>query len=277
MSCDETMRHDRRAVRTALERSVVGVDLTVDDTGNFAPHDFWLKTTGLDEFYHVALDLLGALDGCDVVDCGCGPGHTAVMLYRRGARVHAFDPSLECIETAKLVRNANAAEIDLTQQSFETLDYPSDSFDCTFGSCVIHHTEVDKTVAQLGRILKPGGRGVFIENSDRNPLLNLARRHLVGRFGIRKWSDDADEHPLKDDEITRMRRGFLGSLRVEYPQLVFFRLLDLYVFRRRSRVLTALLRGLDRSLGKSRWLRGYSYFRILVFVKTAAGPHAPQS
>lgn len=245
--------------------ATIDPEFLVTREGRYKPYEYWLSTCGLFDFYDFALDRMGDLTGRHILDCGCGPGHTAIMFTRRGATVEGFDVSDSELEKARMLAAANKVDISYTKQWFEEIDYPDASFDLAFGSCVIHHVDIPRAAAQLGRVLKPGGTAIFIENSNRNPLLMLARSRLVGRMGVPKYGDDEEEHPLRDDEIDVLRKTFPGQVNVHFPALVLFRLLDFYVFRRRSRILTLLMRGLDAAVGSIYWLRRYSYFQIIEF------------
>ncbi len=245
----------------------ISPDSYVSDNGRYEPYDYWLSTCGLYDYYNVSLDLLGNLDGKTLLDCGCGPGNTAIMFARRGARVHAFDIREENVEKARALSAANGVAVEVWQKDFENLDFPDESFDLAFGSCVIHHVAADRAAGELARLLKPGGKAVFIENSARNPLLMLARNRLVGSFGIPKYGDDDEEYPLTGAEIEKLRRAFPGKVEVLFPKLVLFRLIDFYIARRRWAWVTAMLRGLDQGLGSVPWLRSLGYFQIVVFEK----------
>lgn len=248
-----------------IDPSMVDPNQVVTAEGRYAPYEYWLTTCGLFDFYDYALDLMGDLKGKHIMDCGCGPGHTAIMFTRRGATVEGFDVSDSELEKAEVLAKANGCQIGYSNQYFEKINYADNSFDLAFGSCVIHHVEIDKAAQQLGRVLKPGGKAVFIENSNRNPFLMLARSKLVGRLGVPKYGDDEEEHPLRDDEIELLRKHFPGEVNIHFPALVLFRLLDFYIFRRRSKILTSMMRGLDKAVGSIYWLRRYSYFQIVEF------------
>lgn len=241
--------------------------LLVTEDGRYEPYDFWLTTCGLYTCYDYALDLLGDLDDQHILDCGCGAGHTSIMFTRRGATVQGFDIDANELRKAKALAEANGVQIDYARQRFEEIDYPDASFDMAFGSCVIHHVDVEKAVAQLGRVLKPAGRAVFIENSNRNRLLMFARNRIVGIFGVPKYGDDDEEHPLRGDEIKSMRAHFPGEIRLHWPTLVLFRLADFYLFRGRSEFLSRLMRGLDAVIGSVPYLRRFGYFQIIEFKK----------
>lgn len=240
-------------------------EMLVTRDGFYKPYEYWLSTCGLFDFYDYALDLMGDLNGKHMLDCGCGPGHTAIMFCRRGATAEGFDVDEGELEKARKLAAANGVDIRYTKQWFEEIDYADHSFDLAFGSCVIHHVQIDKAAKQLGRVLKPGGKAVFIENSNRNPLLMLARSKLVGRLGVPKYGDDDEEHPLRDDEIKLLRKNFPGEVKIHFPALVLFRLMDFYIFRRRSKTLTSLMRGLDKVVGSIYWLRRFGYFQIVEF------------
>jgi SAM-dependent methyltransferase len=244
-------------------------DSRVDEHGRYAPFDYWLSTCGLYDFYEAAIAELGELAGRTLVDCGCGPGHTAIMFARRGARVSAFDVDPANVELAQALCAANDVAVDVSRRDFERTGYADASFDLAFGSCVVHHVDVERAAVELGRILKPGGRAVFIENSARNPLLMLARRFVVGSCGIPKYGDDAEEHPLRRDELRRLARAFAGEVRVRFPSLVLFRLVDFYVTRRRWRWASRLLSGLDGLFGRVPGARRFGYFQLIVFEKRA--------
>jgi ubiquinone/menaquinone biosynthesis C-methylase UbiE len=241
----------------------------VGDDGWYAPHDYWLRLCGLYGHYRFALDLLGPLAGRQLLDCGCGKGHTSVMLAKRGAQVSAFDIAEPDLAIAARLAQANGVPLALYTLVFENLSFADASFDLAFGACVLHHVDIPRAMAELQRVLKPGGRAVFIENSARNPLLMLARRRLVGRLGIPRYGDD-HEHPLRPSDFAAMRQHFDGTVQVHHPEFVFFRLLDFYVLRQRVPLLGALLRSADRLCQRVPGLRGFGYFLVVQFDRRAA-------
>ena len=248
-----------------MDTTAIDPKLFIDRDGRYEPYEYWLTTCGLHDFYAVALDLMGDLQGRRIMDCGCGIGNTAIMFSRRGAEVEGFDVVDEVLDEARRIAAANDVPVSYSKQWFERIDYADASFDLAFGSCVLHHVDIAQAAQQLGRVLKPGGKAVFIENSNRNPLLMLARSRVVGRFGVPKYGDDDEEHPLRDDEIAILRKHFPGTVTVHFPALVLFRLADFYLFRRRSALLTSLMRGLDGAVGRIPGMRRYGYFQILEF------------
>lgn len=239
----------------------------VGKDGHYHPHDYWLSLCGLYELYAFALDRLGDVRGRALLDCGCGQGHTSVMLAKRGARVIAFDTSEQDLATARSLALANGVGIEHRSMPFEHLDLPDASFDVAFGACVLHHVDIPAACRELGRVLKPGARAVFIENSARNPVLMFARRFIVGSFGVPRYGDD-HEHPLTARDLDAMRSSFPGTFAVYYPDFLFFRLADFYIFQKRVGFLTSLTATLDRAFGKLPWIREFGYFKVIELTRS---------
>jgi SAM-dependent methyltransferase len=53
--------------------------------------------------------------------------------------------------------------------------FADDSFDIVIGASILHHLDLDRALAEIRRVLRPGGRGVFVEPLARNPLMRLGR------------------------------------------------------------------------------------------------------
>ena len=254
---------------TATARSRNDPDWVGDD-GYYQPHDYWLTLCGLYPQYGHALAQLGDVRGKQLLDCGCGKGHTSVMLAKHGAVVDAFDISEPDLAIAARLAQANGVNVRLSTLVFEELSYPDASFDLAFGACVLHHVDIPRAMLELQRVLKPGGRAAFVENSARNPLLMWARQRIVGRMGIPRYGDD-HEHPLRPSDFEKMREHFDGTVTIHYPEFVFFRLIDFYVLRRRVPVLSWLLRAADRVCQALPWVREFGYFLVVQFDRRADG------
>ena len=69
------------------------------------------------------------------------------------------------------------------------------TFDYVTGVFILHHLDLRRAVPEIHRVLRPGGKAVFVENSAYNGFLMLGRALLTGRFGIHK-SSSKDEYPL---------------------------------------------------------------------------------
>ncbi|MBX3346359.1 MAG: class I SAM-dependent methyltransferase [Nitrospira sp.] len=242
----------------------------VREDGWYAPYDYWLTLWGLYDLYAYALALLGDVKGKVLLDCGCGPGHTSVMLAKRGATVTAFDTADGQLDTARRLATANGVKVMFLCKPFEELDFPDASFDVVFGTFVLHHVDLPKASRQIARLLKPGGKAVFIENSALNPLLMAARSKVCGHFGVPQYSDE-HEHPLTRRDIATLQSAFPGACTIHFPSLLFFRLLDFYVFKKRWPWMTSLLLRCDQAAGSIPWIRRYGYLQIVELGKGTTG------
>ncbi|MCC2643865.1 MAG: rebM 2 [Nitrospira sp.] len=253
-----------------LDDNVAPSEELVREDGWYAPYDYWLTLWGLYDLYAYAMEILGDVKGKTLLDCGCGPGHTSVMLAKRGATVTAFDTAAGQLDTARRLAEANSVNVAFLCQPFEELNFPDESFDVVFGAFVLHHVDLPKASQQIARLLRPGGKAVFIENSALNPMLMVARSKLCGRFGVPQYSDD-HEHPLTRRDIATLRQAFPGACTIHYPSLLFFRLLDFYLFKKRWSWMTALLRRCDQSAGSIPFVRRYGYLQIVELGKATRG------
>lgn len=242
-------------------------DAFVREDGWYAPYEYWMSLWGLRELYAYGLRLLGDLHGREVLDCGCGRGHVSVMLAKRGARVTAFDTAQEELAIAERLAHANGVQVKFIREPFEELSFQDESFDLLFGTFVLHHVDLSRACQQIRRVLKPGGHAVFIENSALNPLLMAARTHICGRFGVARYGDN-HEHPLTRKDIAVMKAAFPETCQVHFPSLLLFRLVDFYIFKRRSPVLSALLKKLDNTLEKIPAFRPYGYLQVISLGKS---------
>jgi ubiquinone/menaquinone biosynthesis C-methylase UbiE len=141
-------------------------------------------TDGLEE--RLILDLLGSVDSLDVLDLGCGDGVLASMLARRGARVTGLDADPRMLAAARRRSKAESVELNLVQGRAETPPFPEDSFDRVVAVTVLCSVrEADRAIAELARVIRPGGRVVIGELGRWS--IWAAMRRIRGWFGASTW------------------------------------------------------------------------------------------
>jgi ubiquinone/menaquinone biosynthesis C-methylase UbiE/DNA-binding transcriptional ArsR family regulator len=111
----------------------------------------------------VHLTALAALADTDSVagDLGCGTGQVSAALAPFVARVIAVDASAAMLQAAKR-RLAAFDNIDLRRGELEALPIDDGELDLATLMLVLHHVpEPEKALADVARVLKPGGRVII--------------------------------------------------------------------------------------------------------------------
>jgi SAM-dependent methyltransferase len=138
------------------------------------------------------------LQGMAVLDYGCGTGDWGLLMATEGARVTFLDLSPVAIEVVQ--RRARASGVPVRAISRDASDlscFEDAGFDLIYASAAIHHTlKYPNALAELVRILKPGGKLILAETYGNNPLLNAARRL---RWRLSRQPEEAGEDILLTD------------------------------------------------------------------------------
>ncbi len=110
--------------------------------------------------------LPGDLAGKDAIELGCGTAYVSAWMARRGARVVGIDNSAKQLETARAMQLEHGLEFTLVHGNAETVPYPDASFDFAiseYGACL--WADPERWLPEAARLLRPGGRLVFLVNS----------------------------------------------------------------------------------------------------------------
>ncbi len=111
------------------------------------------------------LEQFGELKGKRVLDIGCGQGDTSVFFALGGAEVYALDVSEKMVSmTTELARRHGVdGRVHAQACRVEDMKYADEYFDLVFADGVLHHVDMPQAVPSIVRVMKPGGRGVFLE------------------------------------------------------------------------------------------------------------------
>ncbi len=130
----------------------------------------------------------GRVDGLCVLEVGCGRGiGTEIIFEQFGAReVHAFDFDPHMVSLARDRLAAYPAErLRLSVGDVTAIAEADASFDAVFDFGIIHHVpDWPAAIAEVRRVLKPGGRFFFEE----------VTRHALERWSYRTFL----VHPTAD-------------------------------------------------------------------------------
>ena len=105
-----------------------------------------------------------------VAEFGCGTGYYTLALASKADSVVATDLSPGMLAVAQEQVKANNVKFQI--EDCQRTSLPAEAFDTAFMSLVIHFTEPEKTLTEMRRILKPGGR-LIISNLDIGALRGL--------------------------------------------------------------------------------------------------------
>jgi SAM-dependent methyltransferase len=114
----------------------------------------------------VDFDRLGVGAGTKVIDVGCGAGRHSFEAYRRGSEVIAFDQNVADLNDVDEILQAmkdqgevpESARAETVKGDALDLPYADGTFDCVIASEILEHVlEDDRAIAELVRVLKPGG------------------------------------------------------------------------------------------------------------------------
>lgn len=195
-------------------------------------HRQWAADTvrwGLFGVPETSLGVLGDVAGRDVVELGCGTAYFSAWLKRAGARPVAVDLSPAQLATARRCQEHFGIGFPLIEADAEDVPLPDSGFDLVVSE---HGAGVwcrpDGWVAEAARLLRPGGRLVFLVNSLLSTLCVPAEGGVAGAELLRPqrglspiaWPGGGVEHHLSHGEWVSVLRthGFAVDRLIElYP------------------------------------------------------------
>lgn len=146
-----------------------------------------------------AAELIGAAEG-PVLDLGCGDGLVAGLAFGRQLEA-GVDLDGEALARA---RQAGAYRT-VCRASAERLPFRSEAFGLVYSNGALEHMDdLDRVIAEVHRVLRPGGRFVFFVPNERfrrpvGVLLRIAGRrfwdavnrlhHHVNLLSAQQWSE----------------------------------------------------------------------------------------
>ena len=139
--------------------------IKTDETGSRA---FFEEAERVRYKYHYYLpglfdSIAAAKPGGTVLEIGCSMGTDLLQLARRGLRVTGIDLTEAGIELAQRRFQLYNMQAQLKTADAENLPFGENSFDIVYSFGVLHHTpDTGRAVAEVRRVLKPGGLAVIM-------------------------------------------------------------------------------------------------------------------
>lgn len=152
---------------------VAEVEQSIDFAGQ--GHDFFIRVKA-DELVESCDRQLGSLESRSVLDVGCGVGLMSRYVGERFGELQGIDIAPGVVErAAEHCPTGNFQLYDGQQIPFE-----EQTFHVVFTVCVLHHVPPARwtsLVAEMARVLKPGGLLYIFEHNPYNPLTRRAVNH----------------------------------------------------------------------------------------------------
>jgi 2-polyprenyl-3-methyl-5-hydroxy-6-metoxy-1,4-benzoquinol methylase len=123
------------------------------------------------------LEEAGIGPGARGLDIGCGQGWYACEMAQRGYRMDALDQAADQIAHAERYAAAHGCAVAFQATDAERLPFPDSTFDFTYSINVVHHVvepgKRERMLAEIVRVLRPGGTFFLHEINTENPLFRF--------------------------------------------------------------------------------------------------------
>jgi SAM-dependent methyltransferase len=161
------------------------------------------------------LNILGDVNGLDVVELGCGTAYFSAWLAKRGARPIGVDVTPAQLATARSKMAETGIEFPLVEADAAATGLPDASADLVlseYGASI--WVDPYRWVPEAARLLRPGGRLVFLRNStlvilcspDEIPASETLQRPQFGMHRF-EWPEGGVEFHLAHGEWIDLLRG----------------------------------------------------------------------
>jgi SAM-dependent methyltransferase len=211
---------------TAFDDRAVVAQQYEDEAYLRARQAFWTEVEG-ENAATVLWRVLEAAEPRRVIEVGGGQGELAERLQTElGAEVAFVDQSPRMVELAR-----SRGVLDAQVGDVASLPFPDASFDTAVAAWMLYHVpDLDRGLAELARVLEPGGRLVAVTNSLRHleefrDLVGARTSVLEGLFNAENGEDSLRRHFAAveriDNElvaVVRERTTLVGYARsLSYP------------------------------------------------------------
>ena len=208
---------------------------------------------------------LGDLKGKKLLDFGCGQGEESAYFSKLGAVVTGVDISEVGIRVARERALANGFN-DATFEVMNCLEmsFPDNTFDVVHGMGILHHVGLAAGLAEVRRVLKPGGFAVFLEPLQSTRAIESAKEWISGRYAkqFKLIPVTSGEENLKQAELAEAAKSW--SRCDVYLFHLLYRIKKLILPMSRWDSLLPIDAWLLRNVG---FLRRYAGAAVIVLVK----------
>jgi ubiquinone/menaquinone biosynthesis C-methylase UbiE len=155
--------------------------------------------------------------GDRVLDVGCGPGRLVKVFAERVApngSVAGIDPSPQMIKRATARARKHRVAVNFQVAYAQGLPFPDAAFDAASCTLALHHVADDDqqtAVAEMYRVLKPGGRLLIAEFHR-----GAGRRRHPGPRWLRHSTEDMLEKALQLINVAGVKDAATGNTNLSW-------------------------------------------------------------
>ena len=194
-----------------------------------------------------------------MLDYSCGVGNNA-QKFAEANPSKLFGIDISEVSINKAIENAKSLnlQIDYLVDNCEETKFKTETFDLVFGSGILHHLNLEKSVREINRILKKNGEMVFLEPLGTNPLINFYRK-------LTPKSRSLDEHPFLGEDFK-----FINSLfnKVTVKYYGFFTLIFFLFYRNpKKSLMFKIISKLDDYFFKIKYFKNFAWSVMVVAKK----------
>jgi len=122
----------------------------------------------------------------EVLEIGSAQGRALIALSRVGHRASGVEPWTPAIEVARQLARKHNAALDIREGRCEALPFEGGRFDVVLAFSVMEHvTDLDVSLREIARVLKPGGLLYFNAASAMSPF-----QYEIRFFPLFGWYPD---------------------------------------------------------------------------------------
>jgi SAM-dependent methyltransferase len=194
-----------------------------------------------------------------VLDYGCGIGNVSQKIVALNPS-KLFGIDISEVSINKAIENAKNLDlqIDYSVDNCEETKFKAKTFDLVFGSGILHHLNLEKSVSEISRILKNNGEMVFLEPLGTNPLINFYRK-------LTPKSRSEDEHPFLKKDF-----NFISSLfeKVTIRYYGFFTLVFFLFYKNpKKSLIFKIISRLDYYFFKIKYFKSFAWSVLIIAKK----------
>jgi ubiquinone/menaquinone biosynthesis methyltransferase len=169
----------------------------MNDVMSFGAHRLWKK---------IFIDIVNPSYGDKIIDVGSGSGDLVLEIQKRylNAKIDIVDLNKEMLREGK--KRIKKGNISFYEQNAESLRFANNSYDKYLISfCLRNITNIDQSLREAFRILKPGGQYYCLEFSQPSSffiskIYSYYKKNLIPSFG-KMFSNNRDAYNYLNESI----------------------------------------------------------------------------